>query len=202
MKPDDTLSTKTLESNTLDYSTLLWIVGITIIVIAGIYIIKKRSSMKFNNLLKKAKHNSIEKTESTTQQNQFNLIAAKKTFLNNIDKFIPKLDSLCDGTYNHKEWTEKIIEINDENLTSLWKNIFNNKEYILRILSQWGIKPEMCTSFFSLESHKELYIKNDGKDIEAGKKYKVIKQCWVSTQTNNEGKIIKSILTKGKVIEL
>lgn len=125
--------------------------------------------------------------------------AAKKTFLDNINVFIPKFNSLLDGSYSGNAWTEDVITINDENLTAFWKQIYRDGNAVLRVLSMWGIKPDMCTSFVANETYQNMYTKSDGTTIALNERYNVAKQCWILSQTNEENKVVKSVLVKGEV---
>lgn len=204
----------------MEVNTFLWIGGIAVVAILGIYTIKASKKGP-----EKTKVSPINPTGSRTAEGEnqnripvlppnpdsqekpappeppkpINLLAAKVAFLNNITRFVPKLNTLCDGTYNSSDWTEDIIDINDENLMAFWKKIHMDNKAILRVLSGWGLKPEMCSSFMCLAAHKELYTKADGTLIEVGKNYNVIKQCWILTEVDADGKTAKRVLVKGEV---
>ena len=202
----------------METSTFLWIGGIAVIAILGVYTIKasKKKREETNN-----HHSSqiagqiggstqmrnpgmpqkpVDKPGNTTSQNPLNQMAAKNAFLSNIKRFVPKLNSLLDGTYDDSDWTDDIIDINDPDLIEYWKKIYKDSKAVLRVLSGWGVKPEMCTSFVSMDTHKSMYTKADGTSIDIGKNYNVIKKCWILTNTNSEGKVSKTIIVKGEVV--
>lgn len=203
----------------MEVNTILWIGGIAVVAILGAYTIKASKRTKEDDhrptspvrgqiggnvpTSKPQPHqNSVKSISPDTQKTQkpLNLMAAKKAFLSNVIRFIPKLNSLCDGTYKSSDWTDDIIDINDEDLIGYWKKIHKDSKAILRVFSGWGLKPEMCSSFVSLEAHKELYTKADGTPIEVGKNYNVVKQCWILTEVNSDGKTVKRVLIKGEVV--
>lgn len=203
----------------MEVNTILWIGGIAVVAILGVYTIKasKKTGGDSHSPVSPVR-GKIGGSGSTSKpqppqdpvspinpgpaepQKHLNLMAAKKAFLNNVVRFIPKLNSLCDGTYKSSDWTDDIVDINDEDLMGYWKKIHKDPKAILRVFSGWGLKPEMCSSFVSLEAHKELYTKADGTPIEVGKNYNVVKQCWVLTETNSDGKTVKRVLVKGEVV--
>ena len=198
----------------MEVSSILWIGGIAVVAVLGVYTIKAASRKKQGGETR-VKVEPVIGTEGSTKvlpkqpqppvdpplpPKPLNLMAAKKAFLNNINRFVSKLNSLCDGTYKSNDWTDDIIDINDEDLMGYWKKIHKDSKAILRVFSGWGLKPEMCSSFVSLEAHKELYTKTDGTPIEVGKNYNVVKQCWVLTEMNSDGKTVKKVLVKGEVV--
>lgn len=126
-------------------------------------------------------------------------ISAKDAFLGNIGRFKDLLPSLTDDTYNSKDWTDVIVDINNKNLIEYWNKVHRDKQTVLRILSSWGIKPDMCTSFVCMDAHRDLYILKDGGALEVGKKYNVVKRCWILTKTTNEGKSVKQVIVKGEI---
>lgn len=141
-----------------------------------------------------------EKNATGVYQNKpLNLMAAKQAFINNIALFAPRLNSLCDGSYCSSDWTDDIIDINNEDLMLLWKRIHTDSNSVLRVLSTWGLKPDMCKSFISVEYHLGLYTLSDGSPIVIGKDYKVDKQCWLFTENDSEGNSVKRIIVKGVV---
>lgn len=180
-------------------STFLWIGGLAAVAIWGIYTIKSSKSQP-----SKIPHRPVPNTHSKDcvpkTAKPINQMAAKSAFLKHVNQFAPRLNSLCDGTYKGSDWVDEIIEINDQDLIELWKKIHNESKAILRVLSGWGLKPEMCMSFVCMETHKNLYATANGLPMEIGKTYNVTKQCWILTTANAEGKNIKSVLVKGEVI--
>ena len=142
---------------------------------------------------------TISTESNTTTTKTANQNVAKKAFLDNIKAFAPKLNTLLDGSYNGNAWTEEIININSNDLTTFWKQIYRDSNAVLRILSMWGIKPDACTSFVANETYQSMYTKSDGTPISLNERYNVAKQCWILTQTNDENKVVKSVLAKGEV---
>lgn len=187
-------------------NTILWIGGIALVAILGIYVFK--ASQKGVNKTKSKvikenddviKPNLPSEPKQPAQPKPLNQMAAKTAFLNNINRFVPRLNSLCDGTYNGNDWIDDIVDINDDDLMFLWKKIYNDSKAIVRILSAWGLKPEMCTSFVCMDAHKDLYTLVDGAAIEVGKQYVVKQQCWILTKNSN-GESVKKVIVKGKVV--
>lgn len=123
-------------------------------------------------------------------------IGAKEIFIKNISRFTTKFNSLLDGSYNSNNWTDDIIDLNNEELTAYWKNIHNKVDSILRMLAMWGIKPETCSSFVGINSYKKMYFTETGDSIEKGIRYVVKSPCWILTD-NATGE--KKIILKGVV---
>ena len=145
---------------------------------------------------------SIENPESP--QIKINKNQAKKAFLSNIETFAPILQSLNNESFDYKLWTEKIVTINDFHLTELWKKYVANsgtKDMWKRLLASWQIKSDDCKSFTCVRKDNILsYTLPNGDAITMGEKYKVETACWVYTYEDNEGNIIKRIISKGVVV--
>lgn len=181
---------------------ILWIGGVAVAAILGIYVYKASRKETKKILTPQNKSDVVDnnKLVDSAKPKPLNQMAAKVAFLNNISRFAPRLQSLCDGTYDHNDWVDDIIDINDDDLMCLWKKIHNDSKAIVRILSVWGLKPEMCTSFVCMDAHKDLYALTDGNEMEIGEKYVVKQPCWILTEVNSEGKSVKKVIVKGKVV--
>lgn len=187
-------------------STCLWTGGICLAYVAGRSsgrrngefeeLQRKVTSLeRENEELKKAKKSdSVNQNEYVSKKNY---VPAKEDFLKNIDRFLPYLNSLVDGTYNSEVWTDNIIDINNGELMTYWKKIHDNQESILRLLAMWGIKPDNCDSFEGMETYALTYETADGSPIVVGKKYKVIKPCWMITSDNSKKTLLKGIVEYG-----
>ena len=231
----------------MDTSTILWIVGIAIVVVL-FYYTNKAYERKKGETTRSQSNNDVGRVESPQTPNvpdtprsadtpeisdvsktfeasnpsdapkadetstvppkaprrpttipPINQMAAKTAFMDNIQRFIPKLNSLLDGSYNGNDWTDDVIDINESNLIEYWKKAYKESRSVLRLLSVWGLKPDMCTSFVCMDLHKEMYDKADGSSIETGLTYKVIKHCWLLTQTKPDGRVEKKVIIKGVV---
>lgn len=187
-------------------TVLGFLAGLTAGAIGATVIYKLKAKGTMSEDVSKPGKDQIEKSDGADNDETKSAIdlnvnhnAAQKTFLNNVNLFKPKLNTLLDGTYNANDWTEGVVSINNKNLTAFWQQIYKDSNSVLRVLSMWGIKPESCTSFVSNEAYKNMYTKSDGSTIAMNEKYNVVKQCWILTQTNDDGKIVKSVLLKGEV---
>lgn len=193
-------------------STFLWIGGMIITYFIGHSIANGKKTTEIFDLsaklsdanteiekLKKQLSNAnteIEKLKRVQAPPTPKQIGAKEAFVENIGKFITKLNSLLDGSYNSNNWTDDIIDLNNEELTAYWKKIYNKVNSILRMLAMWGIKPEKCSSFVGINSYKEMYVTDTGDSIEKGIRYIVKSPCWILTD-NATGE--KKIILKGVV---
>lgn len=194
-------------------STLLWIGGMVVTYAVGYSLANGKKKTNVSNLSEMLAEANAEKEKLRKQLTDANeeiarlrgsanpvtskqKIGAKETFIKNIKRFTTKLNSLLDNSYNSSDWTDDIIDLNNEELTDLWKRIYKNVDSILRIFAMWGIKPENCTSFVGIDSYKEMYATNTGIGIEKGIRYIVKSPCWILTD-NATGK--KEIILKGVV---
>ena len=116
--------------------------------------------------------------------------SAKVAFLENIERFKSLLPSLCDGSFNSSDWTDNIIDIDNEELTMYWKKAHTSVDAWLRLLASWGLKPDNCTSFKAMEVHKKRYVTKDGAEITLGQSYNVIQKCWIQTDSDSRNKVI------------
>lgn len=116
--------------------------------------------------------------------------SAKVAFLENLDRFKALLPTLCDGSFNSSDWTDNIIDIDNDELTMYWKKAHTSVGAWLRLLASWGLKPDNCTSFKAMEVHKKMYVTEDDSEITLGQSYNVIQKCWIQTDSDNRNKII------------
>lgn len=121
--------------------------------------------------------------------------SAKVAFLENLDRFKALLPTLCDGSFNSSDWTDNIIDIDNDELTMYWKKAHTSVDAWLRLLASWGLKPDNCTSFKAMEVHKKMYVTKDGTEITLGQSYNVIQKCWIQTDSESRNKV----LVMGKV---
>lgn len=121
--------------------------------------------------------------------------SAKVAFLENLDRFKALLPTLCDGSFNSLDWTDTIINIDNDELTMYWKKAHTSVDAWLRLLASWGLKPDNCTSFIAMEVHKKMYVTIDGAEITLGQSYNVSQKCWIQTDSDNCSKV----LVMGKV---
>lgn len=116
--------------------------------------------------------------------------SAKVAFLENLDRFKALLPTLCDGSFNSSDWTDNIIDIDNDELTMYWKKAHTSVDAWLRLLASWGLKPDNCTSFKAMEVHKKMYVTKDGVEITLGQSYNVIQKCWIQTDSDGRNKVI------------
>ena len=132
-----------------------------------------------------------------------NQVAARQTFLKNVDKFSSLLPSLLDGGFKGQQkqslWDDEIIDLQDQDLLALCKLVRNDEKTVKHILSQWGLTSDNCSSFQCMEFHKDMYETSEGKPLEIGEKYEVVAPCWILTIHGDDDKIVKKIVRKGVV---
>ena len=121
--------------------------------------------------------------------------SAKVAFLENLDRFKALLTTLCDGSFNSSDWTDNIIDIDNDELTMYWKKAHTSVDAWMRLLASWGLKPENCVSFIAMEVHKKMSVTIDGAEITLGQSYNVSQKCWILTDSDNCSKV----LVMGKV---
>ncbi len=167
------------------------LVWITLAVGAIILIAKVRKSMK------ETQDNVREKPSPTPTPNPLPpktdikpSKSAKVAFLENLDRFKSLLPTLCNGSFNSSDWTDNIIDINNDELTMYWKKAHTSVDAWLRLLASWGLKPDNCTSFKAMEIHKKMYVTKDGAEIVMGQSYNVIQKCWIQTNSDNQSKVL------------
>lgn len=192
----------------MELSTFLWICGLAAAYYTGSTVSKVRSKAEISALqsqLNAAKGQETGGKKPVTPKpapaeklyKNENKQSAKEAFVENVKKFVPNLNTLLDGTYNSSQWTEIIVDINNDELTGLWKKANKKVEYILRIFGMWGLKPEYCTSFVATENNKEMYETINGESIIKGNKYIVKSPCWILTDDTQSKKtiVLKGIVT-------
>lgn len=116
--------------------------------------------------------------------------SAKVAFLENLDRFKALLPTLCDGSFNSSDWTDNIIDINNDELTRYWEKAYISVDAWLRLLASWGLKPDNCTSFKAMDVHKKMYVTKNGTEITLGQSYNVIQKCWIQTDSDSRNKVI------------
>lgn len=116
--------------------------------------------------------------------------SAKVAFLENLDRFKALLPTLCDGSFKSSDWTDNIIDIDNDELTMYWKKAHTSVDAWLRLLASWGLKPDNCTSFKAMDVHKKMYVTKNGTEITLGQSYNVIQKCWIQTDSDSRNKVI------------
>lgn len=124
--------------------------------------------------------------------------SAKEAFLSNILKFINILPQL-NGSLNVESWSEQIVDINNAQLTALWKRCLKDTSVWKQMLSSWGLRQDTCKSFTYLEKYANMYDTADKSEPEVGSRYRVIDGCWILTD-NNSGD--KRVIKKGFIEKL
>jgi len=124
-------------------------------------------------------------------------LSAKEAFLDNVDKFSAILPQLNDSL-NVELWSEQIVDINNPQLTALWKRCLNDTYRWKQLLSSWGLRQDTCKSFTYLNKYSNMYETSDNATPEEGCKYRVIDGCWILTNDNSGDKRIvkKGIIEK------
>lgn len=128
-------------------------------------------------------------------QKDFPVQSAKDAFLCNVGKFCDILPQLNDAL-NVESWSEQIVDINNVQLTALWKRCLKDTIIWKQLLSSWGLRQDTCKSFTYLEKYANMYDTTDKSDPEVGTKYRVIDGCWILTD-NNSGN--KTVVKKGLI---
>lgn len=187
----------------MELSTFLWICGVAAAYFAGNSLAKAKSKAEISALqtqLNAVKKPGIKEEPRETPKpapvKPSKKMSAKEAFVENLDKFVPKLNTLLDGTYNSSQWSEIIVDINNDELTNLWKRANKKVDNVLRIFGMWGLKPEYCTSFVATEKDKEMYETLNGEAVIKGHKYVVKTPCWILTDDTQSK---KTIVLKGAV---
>lgn len=192
----------------MELSTFLWICGLAAAYYTGSTVSKARSKAEISALqsqLNAAKGQGTGGKKPVTPKpapeekpyKNENKQSAKEAFVENVKKFVPNLNTLLDGTYNSSQWTEIIVDINNDELTNLWKRANKKSDNVLRIFGMWGLKPEYCTSFVATDKDKEMYETLNGEAVIKGYKYVVKSPCWILTDDTQSK---KTIVLKGIVI--
>ena len=187
----------------MELSTFLWICGVAAAYFAGNSLAKAKSKAEIsalqsqlNAVMKPGKKEEPRETPKPAPEEPSKNMSAKEAFVENLDKFVPKLNTLLDGTYNSTQWSEIIVDINNDELTNLWKRANKKVDNVLRIFGMWGLKPEYCTSFVATEKDMEMYETLNGDAVIKGHKYIVKTPCWILTDDTQSK---KTIVLKGAV---
>lgn len=123
---------------------------------------------------------------------------AKQAFLENVEKFRDILPQLNDSL-NVESWSEQIVDINNAQLTALWKRCLKDTAVWKQMLSSWGLRQDTCKTFTYLEKYANMYDTADKSEPEVGSRYRVIDGCWILTD-NNSGD--KRVIKKGIIEKL
>ena len=124
-------------------------------------------------------------------------VPAEIVFADNIDRFKPLLSGVSNSAIiNKKDWTSLVVSINNDELTSMWESAINKPELWITYLQTFGLQIDLLDSFEALEEYKEMYETSDGTPLQIGATYKVVSNCWIYTDENNQ----KSVALKGVVI--
>lgn len=144
------------------------------------------------------------KIRKENMEKPINWRGAGKAFVKNIDVFAPILNTLNDNTFDFQSWTERIITVNNPELTEAWRKCAttdNVKKKWLQVLASWQLRCDTCSSFTCLtEDNKVAYSLPDGGELTDGVKYRVEYPCWVLTTEDTDGNAVKTVVTKGIVI--
>ena len=123
-------------------------------------------------------------------------IPAEIAFVDNLDKFKPLLRGVSKGHItNKKDWTSLVVSINNDELTSMWESAINKPELWITYLQTFGLQIDLLDPFEAFEEYKEMYETSDRTPLQIGKVYKVVHNCWIYTDENNQ----KSVALKGIV---
>lgn len=174
------------------FQNILWcVVGI-----AGIFFIikiaKKTPTTKSStHQTRNDNTNNIDNKTLTPTQ------SAKDAFISNVDKFSTILPQL-NGSLDIESWTEQIVDINNPQLTALWKRCLKNIAVWKQMLSSWGLRQDTCKNFTFLEKYTNMYDTSDNSTPTVGCKYRVIDGCWILTDDNSGNKHVvkKGIIEK------
>lgn len=139
---------------------------------------------------------SIPKKENIEESLSKEWIPAEISFTDNLNKFKPLLRGVYRNVIANKEdWTFLIVSINNDELTSMWRAAINRPDLWVTYLQTFGLQIDLLDSFEALEEYKEMYDTEDGTPLQIGKTYKVVSNCWIYTDENNQ----KSVALKGIV---
>lgn len=127
-----------------------------------------------------------------------NIATAQKAFLNNLNRFVPLLNST---KIDQDKWSDAVIDVNDEDLTALWYKMINRLDLWVNQMAAWGLKQERCESFMAMDKHSQLYSTASGLELTIGQKYVVKSPCWLLTTQDENGHAIKKVVKKG-IVEL
>ena len=167
-----------------------WLV--TIAIIAGI----GAAAYAFYRIGKKNMKEPVE--ENDVFKNNPNTINAQRAFIKNLDKLLPYFSGATEIKVDKQGLTETIIDINDDDLIAIWKQMFDRTDHWISQMAAWGVKPDSCQSFVAMEKHKSQYVTTDNSELEIGERYAVMSACWILT-TNEDNKSVKKVVKKGIV---
>ena len=185
----------------MELSTILWICGIAVAFIAGTSFAKSKSKKEISSLKSRLSVSNTEidnlksqlnKTINPTPNNQ---VSAKEAFLSNIEKFVPLFSNLEKGRIDWNDWSDVVVDINNNNLIHLWKSVLNKLDAWIRVMASWGISYDSCIEFVYVIGREELYDNEDGTIMQEGHKYSVLSPCWIITKSTGN----KSVIKKGVV---
>lgn len=121
---------------------------------------------------------------------------AEVAFKNNLNQFVTLLRGVTSNSITNKEdWTNIIVEINNDDLIDMWKEGINRPELWVTYLQTFNVQMDWVESFVSVHEYREMYDVYEGGELELGEKYYVKSPCWLYTDSDNR----KTVLLKGKV---
>lgn len=182
----------------MSINNVLWIFGMIIAFVLGRSITRKKEQK--DNINNKVNDDTsimdtgemkIIKKKNNIQQ------SAKEAFIMNIGRFTPYFNQLLQEQFDAEDWTDTIIDINNDELIEYWKRVHSNVDSILRMLAMWGVRRDTCTSFTSMKSYVAMYDTEDGTSLIDGVKYEVITPCWILTDMSTGAKkiVLKGVVT-------
>lgn len=179
------------------FQNIFWcIVGIAGVIV--VYKLKKKSTGDTShNAPSDGSNSGISNVLTNEKFIQGTPESAKEAFLNNIQTFEAILPQL-NNALNIEIWTEKIVSINNPQLTSYWKRYHKDINMWKRLLSSWGLRQDTCKSFTYLQKYSKMYDTDDSSTSEEGCMYQVIEGCWIMCDeaTGNKKVIRKGIIKK------
>lgn len=182
-----------------DIAPLLWIGGIAIVLYGGYRLLHKNQKSESNSGQNTIPAQEVPKLHHDPWRDFDKKTSPQECLIKNIKLFAPLLDGIQSGTLKAQEWKEAIITTKNHQLLDYWNKVHDKASSWQTLLQMWGITYDSCQSFIGMEAYKEMYTLQDGTSIELGKKYNVVKPCWVLTQTSTEGVTQKSVISKGIV---
>jgi len=184
----------------METGSLLWIGGIAVVAIAGCCILRNNAHQKRRmNVACKQAELKVEKNmkvERTTSKE-----TPKKVFIDNIETFVPLFDDLARGACSLTAWTEKIVDINHDALTDIWRKYTAKPEQLpilwKRQIEAWGVRCDTCKKFTYISGRNVSYVTEDGEKPIDGKHYQVVSPSWILTLEAEDGSITKKIIKAG-----
>ena len=163
--------------------------------------LKEKEFKQIGEIITSALKNSTEENSSkptASFKKNPNIATAQKAFLNNLNRFVPLLNST---KIDQDKWSDAVIDVNDEDLTALWYKMINRLDLWVNQMAAWGLKQERCESFMAMDKHSQLYSTASGLELTIGQKYVVKSPCWLLTTQDENGHAIKKVVKKG-IVEL